>query len=164
MVDRLYRSIPRLFLLVGSSPMLRDRGCYMLHFPDGSVYIGASFSLNLRVAKHRRRLRAGVHVNKKLQAAWDVTAGNGVIVSCVYANVLTVEELCEMEVRMIRDWIAKLGRNKVLNQCVASSPGSFTAFAKRQKRSSPCSSVTRVEGKGNGRDIGKERNGGVSES
>lgn len=35
------------------------------------VYVGRTSNLQQRVAKHRGDLRAGIHVNKKLQADWQ---------------------------------------------------------------------------------------------
>jgi hypothetical protein len=37
----------------------------------GEVYVGSTCNLAERWAAHRVRLRAGTHVNEKLQAAWD---------------------------------------------------------------------------------------------
>ena len=42
---------------------------------DGKLYVGSTVSFEKRWAAHKRRLRAGRHINKHLQAAWDKYGG-----------------------------------------------------------------------------------------
>lgn len=50
----------------------RLSGVYqILCVPTGQIYIGSAVDLRARWERHRRGLRAGKHVNRYLQQAWD---------------------------------------------------------------------------------------------
>lgn len=51
---------------------MTDAGIYMLvNRVNGKRYVGSSRNCSRRKSEHISRLRRGVHVNSKLQAAWD---------------------------------------------------------------------------------------------
>lgn len=52
-------------------------GVYLItNTNDGKVYVGSSFDIEARWRRHRRALKANVHVNRKLQNAWNKHGGS----------------------------------------------------------------------------------------
>ena len=130
--------------------MVSDRGYYLLVFPDGCVYVGASFGLRKRLGRHIWLLERSRHPNRNLQAAWGCCRGEGVKQVMKELPVETVEEMCIIEQVMIRFYVETRGRARVLNRSLRSAPRSFAAFARRQKQSAPSVPVIRVGRKGHG--------------
>ena len=46
-------------------------GIYRIQDKEGRIYIGSAVNLHKRIYEHRRRLKAGNHINPKLQNAWN---------------------------------------------------------------------------------------------
>jgi group I intron endonuclease len=52
--------------------MTEKPGIYAIrHLESGKVYVGSASNISKRWSRHRKDLRAGVHKNKHLQAAWN---------------------------------------------------------------------------------------------
>jgi hypothetical protein len=96
-------------------------GVYVWRFPSGCVYVGASFDLAKRVKDHRSYLRRGLGDNPKLQAEWDVCGGRCVLIERPLP-IVTADELAVIERVLIREWVERVGRDRVLNQNVTPSP------------------------------------------
>lgn len=136
------------------------RGLYALIFPGGELYVGASFDIESRIERHFKRLRAGTHPNRGVQAAWNKTPGQIRVERCPL-QVETVEQLCAYELKAIQAVVVELGRAMVLNRSLSSSPNSFSAFAKKQKQSFPSPLYPEVEAKGNGQSPAPKQSSNV---
>lgn len=108
------------------------RGCiYVLRFPSGAVYVGATLTPRIRTDKHLALLRAGRHPNARLQAEWDRTRGAGVAVDRRTVAVVDVAELVVCERVCIRTQVEERGRDRVLNRSLGSGAASFAGSFKR---------------------------------
>lgn len=58
-------------------------GIYKIQSPSGKIYIGSSENLKRRIAEHKRRLSRNIHVNQKLQNAWNKYNGDGFVFSII---------------------------------------------------------------------------------
>lgn len=56
-------------------------GVYRITAPSGNCYIGSSVNMRVRVRAHKYQLKAGIHTNKVLQAAYDKYNGELIAVS-----------------------------------------------------------------------------------
>lgn len=56
---------------------INEPGVYAIGHDELGVYVGCSKNVPARVGRHRAHLVRGIHPNKKLQAAWTATSGEG---------------------------------------------------------------------------------------
>ena len=157
-----WRRTPTLFCVpfffnAGVQMTAAGRGYYVIRFPDGSVYVGASFSLTTRIDRHCALMRAGRHPNKNVQSAWSLCQGEGVKVIRRDLPVESVYEMCVLECVMMRYYLESLGRARVLNRSLKTFSNSFRAFVK--KHSSSSVPVLRVGRKRDGASKGNKRRG-----
>jgi group I intron endonuclease len=75
--------------------MLNVSGIYRITSPSGKFYIGSSLNIAARWRQHRSDLRRNLHVNPKLQAAWNKYSEDNLKLEIV--EVCLVEDLLNRE-------------------------------------------------------------------
>lgn len=81
-------------------------GIYMIrNKSNGKIYIGSSIDCSRRFSEHIGRLKRGVHVNAKLQSAWN-KYGNELFEFEVLFNVLNRVDLEKIEQHFLDEYMA----------------------------------------------------------
>ena len=117
-------------------------GVYVLRFPAGHVYVGATWDLGHRIINHLRKLRAGTHPNARLQSAWASCSGVDVRVSWRPLPGVDAFQLCEYETRLLNHWVGVVGWAWMLN--TAAAPVPFTPQGKPARRPESSAAVAGV--------------------
>ena len=97
-------------------------GVYRLvHVPTGRTYVGSSRNMAQRWAAHRKRLRAGIHENRRLQAVWSAHEETEFLF--VVLETLETDNRCEL-IRREQLWLESL--NPYFN--LAPTAGSMAGY------------------------------------
>lgn len=97
-------------------------GVYVVKFPGGWVYCGASWRLAGRLKSHFSQLGRRVHKNPRLQSVWDECGGAGVEVVWRAVAVESSEALHPFELRLVEYWQGRVGAARLLNVALHLSP------------------------------------------
>ncbi len=118
-------------------------GVYVIKFPGGFVYCGASFNIRLRLSDHIHYLEAGIHGNFLVQSAWEECSGEGVLISWRELVGVTVQELHAFEVKLLEHWRVKVGTARLLNLSLHPLPINRRCRARRPLVDQPATNGSR---------------------